>query len=131
MKNLTHIRKVAIVSSLIIIFTGLLSMCALASEKGENDKDSKNKVSLAEVAENKKLNIENEILLGNYFDKIEELEKADTLSAYEFYNENNELIYKIEIGVNEFDNHAKLQSMITNSDRIMDLNNTSLFVFNQ
>ena len=128
MKNLTHIRKVAIVSGLIVIFTGLLSISALASEK---DNNSKNKVSLVEAAENEKLNFENELLLGDYFKKLEEQESGETVEVYEFYNEYNELIYKVEVNEKDISKNVQLQSMIDNSDLIMDFNNTSYLVYNQ
>ena len=131
MKNLTHIRKVAIVSGLIVIFTGLLSISALASEKDEKDNNSKNKVSLVEAAENEKLNFENELLLGDYFKKLEEQESGETVEVFEFYNENNELIYKAEVNETNFSKNFQLQSMIDTSDLIMDFNNTSYFVYNQ
>ena len=131
MKNLTHIRKVAIVSGLIVIFTGLLSISALASEKDEKDNNSKNKVSLVEAAENEKLNFENELLLGDYFKKLEEQESGETVEVFEFYNENNELIYKAEVNETNFSKNFQLQSMIDTSDLIMDFNNTSYFIYNQ
>ena len=131
MENLTHIRKVAIISGLIVIFSGLVSMCAFGSEKDNTDNNKVKYISELEMVELQKLNVENELLLTEYFQNNEAESLELITKIFEFYSDNNELIYREEVELNDIESNTQLQSMMNDSDHIMDLSNTSYFVYIQ